>query len=207
MQYEIITRQHRRREETERFICERYWFSFKACLTSLPDTLLAVTAQGQLVAACGLQFAEQQPLFSEYYLHHPIEKLSIDANTLVGRHQIAEVSSMATTSATYLQPLFAAIVAVLQDLERTLVVFTATGYLKRSLERSGIQLKHLADATISALPEQLQGLWGDYYRHQPMVLAGWVEQGVGRFPAAQASAESAQNESSSHSFGMGALAC
>ncbi|RWU11631.1 thermostable hemolysin-like protein [Pseudidiomarina gelatinasegens] len=185
MQYQLVTKNHTRRAQVEQFICERYWLSFKACLSQLPDTLLAVNDHEQLVAACGLQFAEQRTLFSECYLNKPLTSHDIAGLPMPKRDEIAEVGSMAAISATYLPTLFAAIVHALEVHQRSAVVFTATRYLQLKLERSGIALSYLADATQSALPSELQNLWGDYYQHQPRVLAGWTHQGQ---PEAQAMA-------------------
>lgn len=176
MQYELINRSHSRRHDVEHFICERYWISFKACLQSLPDILLVVLEDNAIVAACGIQLADQRALFSEYYLDVPVEFYEVANQAMPAREKIAEVGSMAAISADYLPDLFVAIVKALTELQRDVVVFTATRYLNLKLARSGITLTTLAHANESALPLSLQDIWGDYYQHQPMVFAGWVAQ-------------------------------
>jgi len=177
MQYELINRSHTLRREVEQFICERYWISFKACLQNLPEMLLVVFEDNAIVAACGIQLAEQRALFSEYYLTNPVESYQVAHKAMPTRDKIAEVGSMAATSAVYLPLLFSAIVSALKDLRREVAVFTATRYLNLKLARSGVKLTILAQANESALPIELQSIWGDYYQHEPMVFAGWVAQG------------------------------
>ena len=181
MNYQLVSRQHSQRRQVEQFICERYWSSFQACLIALPDMLLAVFDDDALIAACGLQFAEDRPLFSEYYLDQALTDYQVAGQRLPERNKIAEIGSMAARSADDLKPLFAAIVEITTQLNRTLVIFTATGYLQRTLRRSGVVLSELAPAHETALPNELQGIWGDYYRHHPKVLGGWLAQGFGRF--------------------------
>ncbi|PCJ46992.1 MAG: thermostable hemolysin-like protein [Gammaproteobacteria bacterium] len=177
MQYELINRSHSRRREVEQFICERYWVSFKACLQNLPDILLVVRDENEMVAACGIQLADQRALFSEYYLAEPVESYKVANQSMPARLQIAEVGSMAAISASYLPDLFMAIINALTQLKREVAIFTATRYLHLKLSRLGITLTTLALARESALPISLQDIWGDYYQHQPMVFAGWVAQG------------------------------
>lgn len=201
MQYQLIPSTHLNRTEVERFICERYWLRFKACLNQLPETLLAVTENGQLVAACGLQFAEHRALFSEYYLAQPLTSYRIAGQAMPGREEIVEVGSMAAISPKFLPLLFAAVVDALAQQQRRAVVFTATRYLQVTLARSNIMLSVLAEAKQSALPLPLQDLWGDYYQHHPMVLAGWLAQGLGKFATAP------NTFNVSHKMNVGAVAC
>ncbi|AVJ57337.1 hypothetical protein C5610_07870 [Idiomarina sp. OT37-5b] len=96
---------HPLRSQVEAFICERYWLNFKACLRQLPSHLLAVfdeqtdNLDGELVAACGIQFADQQVLFSQAYLDRSPQHYCIDGRPLPGYGQLAEVGSMAAVAA------------------------------------------------------------------------------------------------------------
>ncbi|KFZ28784.1 hypothetical protein IDAT_06145 [Pseudidiomarina atlantica] len=183
MLYQLVTKQHQQRQTVEKFICDRYWTSFHACLLTLPEHLLAVYQDDELIAACGLQFADERQLFSEYYLSRPLEQHHLNGMRFPERRNVVEIGSMAARNGDDLHPLFAAVVEIASQLNKTLVVFTATRYLQRTLARSGVTLMPLADAQESALPLDLQGIWGDYYRHHPKVVCGWLAQGFGRFTA------------------------
>lgn len=147
MSYQLIDLSHPQRQAVERFICERYWVQFNACLTHLPPRLIAVVEGTQIVAACGMQLAEDAPLFSEYYLNQSLEQ---------PRHKLAEVGSMAVLSGNYLQTLFVTIHQAAHDLQRQYLLFTVTRFLQLKLIRLGIQ------AHEQALPESLQNLWGSF---------------------------------------------
>ena len=60
MRYQWVTTTQANRSSVEAFICERYWLNFNACLSQLPEVLLALYENDTLVAACGIQFAEQK---------------------------------------------------------------------------------------------------------------------------------------------------
>ena len=163
-----------RRLEVEHFICERYWFSFNACLTQLPENILAVYQNDLLVAACGVQFADQKTIFSEQYMDQALCNYSVLGKPVPARHAIAEIGSMATLGRRYLPYLVEAIVFALRDVQRTLIVFTATRGLAHFLERRGIELQKLALAERSKLDLDANAEWGSYYAHQPSVFAGWT---------------------------------
>ena len=164
-----------RRLEAEHFICERYWFSFNACITQLPENILAVYQNDLLVAACGVQLAEQRILFSEQYMTQPLGNYSILGKRMPSRQEVAEVGSMATLGRRYLPDLVEAIVLALRDLRRTVVLFTATRGLAHFLERRGIVLQKLALAERGKLQVDTNTEWGSYYAHQPSVFAGWTD--------------------------------
>lgn len=175
MTYQLIDLNHPQRHAVERFICERYWVHFNACLNHLPPRLIAVFEGTQIVAACGMQLAEEAPLFSEYYLNQPLEQ---------PRHKLAEVGSMAVLSGNYLQPLFFAIHQAAHDFQRQHLLFTVTRFLQLKLTRLGIQAQAIAPAYEQALPATLQNLWGSYYQQQPQVFMAAVQQRWGRNPVA-----------------------
>ncbi len=168
---------HPLREQVESFICERYWLNFNACLRSLPRLLIVVFDDAKLIAACGVQLADEQPLFSQTYLTKPITGYQVNSRPLPPPERLAEVGSMAALDPSYLPLLFRAVVRLLNSHNRTAVIFTATRALQKYFSRLGIALTALETAQQSALPESTRDLWGNYYQHQPVVLAGWLEQG------------------------------
>tara|TARA_B100000700_G_C15033612_1_gene851711 strand:+ start:1847 stop:2491 length:645 start_codon:yes stop_codon:yes gene_type:complete len=159
----------------EHFICERYWLSFNACITQLPEHILAVYQNDRMVAACGIQLAETRALFSEQYMTQSLGTCRVLGQLAPAREQIAEVGSMATLGRRYLPFLVDAIVLALRDIHRALVLFTATRGLAHFLERRGIELEKLATAAREKLKSDNRADWGSYYAHQPSVFAGWTD--------------------------------
>ncbi|TDP38312.1 thermostable hemolysin [Idiomarina aquatica] len=168
---------HPLREQVETFICNRYWLNFNACLRTLPRLLVAVFDDEVLVAACGVQLADEQRLFSQTYLNQPLHAYQVSSRPLPAAEKLAEVGSMAALAASYLPHLFGAVVKLLGNIQRSAVIFTATRALQKYFRRMGVALTALETAQISALPESVRELWGSYYQHQPVVLAGWLTQG------------------------------
>lgn len=181
MHYQWITPAHANRTSVEAFICDRYWLNFNACLSQLPEALLALYENNTLVAACGIQFAAQKPLFSECYLDKPLQQYSVGNKCLPAIENIAEVGSMAALAPAYLPLLFQAVIDSLLSRGITAVVFTATQALQKYFSRQGIELTLLAEAKKNALPDSIRDIWGNYYEHRPLVLGGWLNQGHALF--------------------------
>ena len=181
MRYQWVTTTQANRSSVEAFICERYWLNFNACLSQLPEVLLALYENDTLVAACGIQFAEQKPLFSEFYLDKPLQQYSVGNKPMPALENIAEVGSMAALAPPYLPLLFQAVIDSLLSRGITAVVFTATRALQKYFARQGIELTLLAEAKKNALPESVRDIWGNYYEHTPFVLVGWLSQGHALF--------------------------
>lgn len=175
----LIHRQHPRRAEVEQFICQKYWFSFAACLSQLPEHLLCLTtSDGEIVAACAMTPAAERPLFSERYLSAPVEtQLSETFHTPVQRRQIAEVGSLACRDFSWLPVLFASVVDCAELLAIPYLLFTATAQLRRHLERFKLPTAIIAEAPAVALPETERQQWGSYYQRHPLVLAGRTADG------------------------------
>lgn len=175
-----VNRQHQLRAAVEHFICDKYWLSFRACVTQLPERLLALTdPAGTLVAACALTPAASQVVFSERYLAHPAELLlSQHFATNIVRSQFAEVGALACRNFSYLPILFAAIVDTARNDGFEYLLFTATQQLQRHLVRFQLPTVRLGEAPDVALPDKERPLWGDYYQHHPVVLAGQTNDGL-----------------------------
>lgn len=171
---------HPLRRHVEQFICEKYWFTFSACLASLPEQLIGLCDDNsELVAACGFSIADKRPLFSERYLGQSVEeRIAQLFSTSVTRNRIAEIGSLACRNHTYLPMLFAAVVrhACLHQIDYLL--FTATAQLRRHFQRLALPTQVLGNAPVVALPEAERAQWGAYYDRQPMVLAGRTADGL-----------------------------
>lgn len=177
MRYFWVLPEHPQRHEVESLIRQRYRDNFNAQLRSFPERLIALTHEQHLVAACSVQLADRQPLFSQVYLQRSLQHYVVNSHPLPDNAQLAEVGSMAAAAAAYLPELFCAVVKLLRPLGRTAVLFTATQALQKYFRRMGITLTQLECATPDVLEPAERGRWGSYYAHQPKVLAGWLEQG------------------------------
>ncbi len=199
MAFQFILPGHPQRKIVEAFICERYWLHFNACLSHLPERLLAVfeprqddqhqSFEARVVAACGIQLAEESALFSEYYLPKVLEQ--IFAGTYQ-RTDFAEVGSLAVADARYLTDLFKAVHEAAQSLQRQQLVSTITRFLQVKLQRLGVQVQQLADAREQCLPQAMQGLWGNYYQQQPRVIVADVTQAWPQAISCQPQSKAAQ---------------
>lgn len=162
------------RSSLERFICQHYWLAFQACITNLPRRLVAVIdEQGNLCAACGLQFADEQSLFSERYLSQAAGATQLP----VARNELIEIGSLAVSHPRYMRVLFGALIEVAHSLKREWMMFTLTTTLRRYMARLGLRIQVMAAATHSALSEEERLLWGQYYQQQPQVCLGHATNG------------------------------
>lgn len=91
MRYLWVLPDHPRRYEVESFIRQRYWESFNAQLRFFPTQLVALIHEERLVAACSIQLADQQPLFSQIYLRQPLQNYRVNSRRLPDDTQLAEV--------------------------------------------------------------------------------------------------------------------
>ncbi|MDT7525473.1 thermostable hemolysin [Pseudidiomarina sp. GXY010] len=175
---QFILPNHPKRNQVERFICDRYWLHFQACLERLPPLLLALFEDEEVVAGCAIQLAEQGPMFSEYYLPTAAQNfVTTRVAATVSRQQLAEIGSLAVADGRYLTPLFSAVYQAATALNKNYLLFTVTRFLQLKLQRLGIQTQPLGLAHEQQLPSTLQGLWGNYYQQQPQVILVAVNQG------------------------------
>lgn len=127
---------------------------------------------GRVIAAAGLRFAEDGPLFLETYLGHPVEQsISKAAGRQVARKDIVEIGNLAAANRGASVFIFATLAAYLRALDFSYATATATKGLRRSFARHGIEVMELAPASASALPDHGAD-WGSYYMREPKVLAG-----------------------------------
>lgn len=134
-------------------------------------------ADGELVAACGLQLAGPGPLYLEQYLDQPIEQLlTQQQGRPVPRAGLVEIGNLATSAPGNGRLMFAAVCRQLYRQGQQWVVFTATQTLLNSFHRlhlSPLELAHADPARVGGDAAH----WGRYYQHQPRVMAGELAEG------------------------------
>jgi hypothetical protein len=142
--------------------------AFAPALVGLHD------AEGALLAAAGYRAGDPGPMFLERYLRAPVDRLLVQAGAgCAERRRIVEVGHLAALRPGAGRRLFAPLALHLAAQGFDWVVGTLTEELRRLFERLGIEPTPLGRADPALLGPDA-ALWGSYYDHRPMVLAGRI---------------------------------
>jgi hypothetical protein len=167
------------RRAIEHFIREVYADRYEARLQSFAPLLVALEAEGVILAAAGYRPATQ-PLFLERYLHAPVDTvlraMTPDAPPRTRIVEVGHLAAMRAGAGRVLMPLLGAHLA---DLGFEWVVSTATAELRNLFARMGLEPLVLGVADPTVLGADVVQ-WGSYYTHRPLVLAGSIEAGMAR---------------------------
>ncbi|MBL0516716.1 thermostable hemolysin [Aeromonas caviae] len=164
------------------YIQAAYTLEFNARIPHfLPCLLGLYRADGVLVGACGLNQAchgeHEQPLYLEQYLEQPVEAaIETRLGVRPARHRIIEVGNLACSEPGHARLMFAALCRLLCDNALDYVVFTGTAKLRNSFTRLRLNPVELAPAQAHQVGEDASA-WGEYYRCQPKVMVGDINQG------------------------------
>ncbi|MBU1376379.1 MAG: thermostable hemolysin [Alphaproteobacteria bacterium] len=169
---------HQRRRDIELFVEARFARAFGACLPrhhSLLACLCADDADGPILAAAGLRFAEDGPLFLEQYLDRPVEhEVAAAFGRPVDRNSIVEIGSLASDTPDASLGLFSALAPWLAaERRRRFAVATVRPEVERLLGRAGFGLTAIGQAS----PDRLggdAGEWGSYYDRRPRIFVGEI---------------------------------
>lgn len=166
----VVERGDPLRSDIETYIRQVFARQHAALVREFPDRLAAVLAPDRSpLCAAGIRTAEDG-FFSEYYLDAPIEAaLTRNCGAPVERGQVIEVTSLASDRPGHCFLLLDYITQLGRADGRRWGVFTATGKLRRRLERTGLTVATLAAARAEAVPNRQD--WGRYYDANPMVCA------------------------------------
>lgn len=167
------------RSGVEDFIRQVYARRFGADVTAFAPVLVSLhdPVEG-IVAAAGYRQASAGNLFLERYLDAPVEQLLGRANGEVpARQGIFEVGHLAAQRAGEGRRLIFLLGEHLAGEGAQWVVSTLTEELRHLFVRLGITPLALGRADPAALGDTA-GLWGSYYDHHPVVLAGQVDQAL-----------------------------
>lgn len=156
------------------FIASVFKKHYNANIEAFCDRLMGVRGEdGELVAAAGINLANEGPLFLEQYLTQPIEEIiSAETGLTVFRHEIAEVGNLAALQAGGTRKLIVRLTNFLKEQGRPWVAFTATKSLINSFNKLGLAPVVIADANKNCVANPQA--WGSYYDHQPQVTFGNV---------------------------------
>lgn len=167
---------HPRRAEFERFIEARFEQAFGARVLRHYPLVTALCAEdGSILAAAGVRFAEDEPLFLERYLDAPIEQAVAEAfERPVARDSVVEIGSLASDTPAASLQLFSALSAWLaSERGRRFAVATARPDLQRLLGRAGFELRAMGEADPARLGDGARD-WGSYYDRTPQVFVGEI---------------------------------
>jgi hypothetical protein len=168
--FSVVTPSDHLRARVEDEIRTTYWERFQARLTRLPRTLVAsVSTSGIIECAAGVRFSEHD-FFSECYLDLPVEiALQHRFGLPVQRSRIIEVCNLAGRKPGRSQSFIASFIEFAESDEFDWVIFTATKSLRALLERGGLRMTQLARAERFRVANPSD--WGNYYEHDPRVMA------------------------------------
>lgn len=180
----LIDTKHPRRNGVENFIAQRFLNVHGARISNFMPTLLALPGEdGETRAALGVRDAGYEPLFLEYYLGLPVERvLANEAGLclLPSREHIAEIGNLASVDRRASRKLFALLTEYLLRNNFEWAVFTGCSALTRMFASLGIETVTLGRALQASLPVDQQ-TWGGYYEDSPQVVAGRVHRGLEAF--------------------------
>ncbi|MCE2949088.1 MAG: thermostable hemolysin [bacterium] len=174
------------RADLEGFIAGVFLQRHGAHTSHYAASLLGLRGQdGGWCAALGYTRAPAGGLFVEHYLDRPVEQaVAAVLGEPVDRSTLAEVGNLAASADGLGRLLIALTTVHLFEQGVQHVVFTATRALSNAFARLGVPLVDMGPADPARVPGG-EANWGDYYRHDPRILAGRVASGLpvaGRLP-------------------------
>ena len=158
----------------ENYIHDKFLKIYDARIEHFLPYLLSLKCLDKFSGAVGIRPAETGPLFLEQYLTQPVEQeIGLRLRHEVSREHIVELGNLVSARRGSNQLLFTFLAALLGEVNREWVVFTATREVEKLLGKMNFNLIPLCSASADKLttPEQE---WGSYYRHSPRVLLGYV---------------------------------
>lgn len=133
-----------------------------------------VNRDESIKAVAGVRCANNEPLFSEYYLTNSLEnELERVYHKPISRQVVVEVGNLAPKSVGQMRWLITTLTGFLYSAGYEYIVFTLVPGIANAFKRMNIPLELLAEARHECLPEDIQHKWGtEYYQKKPRVLAG-----------------------------------
>jgi hypothetical protein len=178
---EVVQEREGARPSLEGFVAARFAAAYDAQVTHFCRHLVGARERGGgWHAAAGYTPAKAESLFLEHYLDEPVERLLARRHgSRVRRERIVEVGNLAATSPGMGRLLITALGVELHRAGYTWVVFTATREIRNAFTRLQLPLTKLVVANPSRLPDK-GDTWGNYYAHDPHVMAGYLPAGFQR---------------------------
>ncbi len=172
------------RARLESFISGVYKKYYNTEIDEFYPNLLSIESvneeqQATIKAVAGVRSADQEALFSEYYLGGDLQDiLGAIYHKPVSRSAIVEVGNLAPANIGQMRWLITSITGFLYSAGYDYLVFTGVAAISNSFKRMNIPLELLAEAKRESLPAEIQEKWGpEYYQNRPMVFLGDIALG------------------------------
>lgn len=169
------------RDEVEAFIRGVYARHYGATVTRFAPVLVSLHDPDiGITAAAGYRGGAEGPLFLERYLPGPVEQvLARHAARPPARQDIVEIGHLAAGKAGAGRRLMLLLGPHLAHSRFRWAVCTLTRELRQMMLRLGVTPLALGAADPAVLGDEA-ALWGTYYSHEPVVLAGEVQPALRR---------------------------
>ncbi|WP_165313189.1 thermostable hemolysin [Vibrio ziniensis] len=179
----IIDRLHPQRSDIENYISQRYSLAFDAHLNTFMPTFMALMEGEDIRSLCGFRIASDEPLFLEQYLDVSADSiLSRIYHCSIERNNLIEFGQLASFSKGFSTLHFLLMTQKLVESGYEWCIFTATDPLYAMMSRLGLETTILAEADPLRIPDATY-TWGNYYQHQPRIVAGNLKHGLAHLEA------------------------
>jgi len=161
------------------FIRATYARAYGADVDSfMPQLMRVCNADGDFRAVMGFRLAGQEHLFLENYLDDPIEVvISRYLGKPVNRNEIVEVGNLAEAEPGDARMALIGATAYLHGIGCRWLVFTGVTRMRNVFRRLGLDVWELLAADEAMLPPEEVAKWGSYYKSNPVVCFGDIQQG------------------------------
>ena len=164
----LLRRNDPRRAAAEALALRVYAQQYGAAPQHFPGIMAARwNTEGQIVATCGLRFADEG-FFSACYLDVPLhEAVGLVVGQTVPPDSILEVNTLASISRLHGTAIVADVILSAVRSNVLFGCFTAVARLAKILALQGLPLQRIADASIDRVVDHEK--WGSYYENDPGV--------------------------------------
>jgi hypothetical protein len=172
----LAHRSHPERPRLEAFVAGRFAAAYGAKVAADYPLIAGLAADdGEVLAAAGVRFAKDGPLFLERYLDAPVEaEVSRVLGVAARRDEVVEIGAFASRHPTWSMQLFDALPPWLAgEVRQRYAVATLRPELARLLGRAGFALRRVRPADPARLGPDAAA-WGRYYAGAPQVYAGRI---------------------------------
>jgi len=177
--FEVVQQQHPDFSQTQSFVHERFRLAYGADIQAfMPSFVRVKHADGRVRAVLGYRGANEGKLYLEHYLDDPIEvTLSRYLGHGVSRREIVELGNLAEVEPGDARMVIIGATAFFHRMGFRWVVFTGVTRLRNAFARLGLAPKQLIEVDESRLPPDEREQWGSYYKGDPVVCFGSLQEG------------------------------
>jgi len=169
---DITWKYNSERTKVENFIKDIYAESYGAVINVDYPILMSVrNAHGDILAAVGFRYAEEEELFLEQYTNMAIENV-----LKVSRNKIVEIGNLASAGGGASIFLFTALSSYLSNQGVEYAALTGTESLYKTFKKMGLNPTNICNAKIELLKNNNE-YWGSYYDTSPKVIVGSLLEG------------------------------